>query len=226
MKTVRVKQGDKVIAKPMPFGGKSTFTVAVIGNYTPEAIPLLKGPLTRVLVSSAQKVLGKRADTMVVVHPPQPTALGAFTALVARSLRIPVVLQEFPDEDAYNKVDLVIKVKLTVAGDENPARAEELEQQFDASVDAWAGNDKVYELPITLPAHYLKDKTPAHLLTRKAEVGLPPDTNNYSEFVNKIDQYRQSTVQEVEPTHDRSQIPAYGPGVLPNTNMAGGLAQS
>lgn len=201
---------------------QNSFTMTVLGNYLPEVSNLMRGPLTRKLLDTKRLVESERSRPLVLVMPATATGIGALAIRCAKSVGISVITETDMGPERRAAIDLVIKVKLNVKG-VGEALVEQLQEEYDTACDPWAENNKDYEL--VLPV------TPS-VLSRQSDLNkpqLPPMGTSRSldnSPFEKIHEWREGITQEIEPTFRRDDIPAHGPGIDPDTNMAGGLQQS
>jgi hypothetical protein len=200
------------------------FRVVVVGNYVESAAPALRAALTQKLMFAKNRV---HPQPVVVLLPPLPTSVSALAARVAKSLRLSTKVEPQLEKEEYrNGIELVILAHV-LPGEGTPDEvADDLETSYGDQTDPWSENERVYELKLPVG--------PVMATPRQTDLAQPklpeqPEapTFDYSDIDSPIEEWKKKAFREsTEVVHDRSKIPAYGPGIPANGDMAGGQQQS
>lgn len=218
-----IKRVNATIRQVEQAGLSQNYRFTIVGNYHSEASHLIKAALLQRLLEVKKLVIGTRAKQMTVVLT-GTEGLSSLSARTCRQLGIQVAVEPEITPEQREQLELVLTVRLVPGPKVGEAQTEQLEQQFEQAVEPWDDNDKQFEIKVPV-AIDLKAK-PAIDLTKVDLPDLINDKrNNYSPF-SKIDEWKDQNIIEVEPTIDRNEIPAYGPGIQPDGNKAGGLQES
>lgn len=200
------------------------YRMVVVGNYHSDASHLIKAALVQRGIEVKRRVVGVRAQRLTLVVTNMSDGLSALAARTFRQIGINIVVETELTEAQREAMELVLVVRLELGDKVAEATRERMEEQFERAVEPWSDNDKQFEIKVLVVTDLVAK--PAIDLT-KVDLADPKNDkrNDYSGFTH-IDQWKDQAIREVEPTIDRSDIPAYGPGIFPDGDKAGGLQES